>query len=231
MTFIIQQTLLYAVPLMIVALAGVFAERSGIINLALEGIMIFGAFIGVLFVRTMQNFDVFTEAARAGDWLTLQGLELLAMLVAAALGVVFSLLLSFASINLKADQTIGGTALNGGIDGIALGIASHSCIVRIDIGQHTTTTTQRGNITQSLSRLNTLGHILLDARIGGKITIYQLFGFGSRDIETCGQSKCRYTIYNTKIDGLCARAHLRGDHKRHYAKHLGRGLRMDIPPV
>jgi simple sugar transport system permease protein len=112
MTFIIQQTLLYAVPLMIVALAGVFAERSGIINLALEGIMIFGAFVGVLFVRSMQNFEVFTNAARQGDWLTLQGLEILAMLVSAALGAVFSLLLSFASINLKADQTIGGTALN-----------------------------------------------------------------------------------------------------------------------
>ena len=112
MTFIIQQTLLYAVPLMIVALAGVFAERSGIINLALEGIMIFGAFIGVLFVRSMQSFDVFLAAAKAGDWLTLQGLELLAMLVAAIMGAAFSLLLSFASINLKADQTIGGTALN-----------------------------------------------------------------------------------------------------------------------
>ena len=115
MSFLIQQTLLYAVPLMIVALAGVFAERSGIINLALEGIMIFGAFIGVLFVRSMQSFDsfdVFTEAARSGDWLTLQGLELLAMLVSAAMGAVFSLLLSFASINLKADQTVGGTALN-----------------------------------------------------------------------------------------------------------------------
>ncbi len=112
MSFLIQQTLLYAVPLMIVALAGVFAERSGIINLALEGIMIFGAFIGVLFVHTMQGLDVFAAAARSGDWLTLQGLELLAMLVAAILGAVFSLLLSFASINLKADQTIGGTALN-----------------------------------------------------------------------------------------------------------------------
>ena len=112
MTFLIQQTLLYAVPLMIVALAGVFAERSGIINLALEGIMIFGAFIGVLFVRTMQNFEVFTNAAMQGNWLTLQGLEILAMLVAAALGAAFSLLLSFASINLRADQTIGGTALN-----------------------------------------------------------------------------------------------------------------------
>ena len=112
MSFLIQQTLLYAVPLMVVALAGVFAERSGIINLALEGIMIFGAFIGVLFVRSMQSFDVFTEAARSGDWLTLQGLELLAMLVSALMGAVFSLLLSFASINLKADQTVGGTALN-----------------------------------------------------------------------------------------------------------------------
>ena len=112
MTFLIQQTLLYAVPLMIVALAGVFAERSGIINLALEGIMIFGAFIGVLFVRTMQDIPLFLNAAKNGDWLTLQGLELLAMLVAAALGAAFSLLLSFASINLKADQTIGGTALN-----------------------------------------------------------------------------------------------------------------------
>ena len=112
MTFLIQQTLLFAVPLMIVALAGVFAERSGIINLALEGIMIFGAFVGVLFVRSIQGMSVFANAARSGDWLTLQGLELLAMLVSAILGAIFSLLLSFASINLKADQTIGGTALN-----------------------------------------------------------------------------------------------------------------------
>ena len=112
MTFLIQQTMLYAVPLMIVALAGVFAERSGIINLALEGIMIFGAFIGVYFVRLMQGFPLFVNAARGGDWVTLQLLEILAMLVAAGMGALFSLLLSFASINLKADQTIGGTALN-----------------------------------------------------------------------------------------------------------------------
>ena len=66
MTFLIQQTLLYAVPLMIVALAGVFAERSGIINLALEGIMIFGAFIGVLFVRLVQMWGWFDAAKAAG---------------------------------------------------------------------------------------------------------------------------------------------------------------------
>ena len=65
MTFLVQQTLIYAVPLMIVALAGVFAERSGIINLALEGIMIFGAFIGVLFVRLMQGSAAVSDAAQA----------------------------------------------------------------------------------------------------------------------------------------------------------------------
>ena len=67
MTFLIQQTLIFAVPLMIVALAGVFAERSGIINLALEGIMIFGAFIGVLFVRTMQGSETFAAAKAVFD--------------------------------------------------------------------------------------------------------------------------------------------------------------------
>ena len=135
MSFLIQQTLIYAVPLMIVALAGVFAERSGIINLALEGIMIFGAFIGVLFVRQMQGVDTFIAAKAAGDWGTLQGLVLLAMLVSAAMGALFSLLLSFASINLRADQTIGGTALNLLATALAMVIAkgvNHSASAKLD---------------------------------------------------------------------------------------------------
>ena len=81
MSFLIQQTLIYAVPLMIVALAGVFAERSGIINLALEGIMIFGAFIGVLFVRLVQQWGWFDAAMAAKDWPALQGFMVLAMAV------------------------------------------------------------------------------------------------------------------------------------------------------
>ena len=112
MSFLIQQTLIYAVPLMIVALAGIFSERSGTINLALEGIMIFGAFIGVLFIKLSQSAGMFAAAKAAGDWGALQGFMLLAMLVSAAAGAIFSLLLSFACINLRADQTIGGTALN-----------------------------------------------------------------------------------------------------------------------
>ena len=112
MSFLIRQTLIYAVPLMIVAMAGIFAERSGIINLALEGLMIFGAFIGVLFVRVMQQAAVFDAAKAAGNVMGLQGFMFLAMLAAAVMSAVFSLLLAFAAINLKADQTIGGTALN-----------------------------------------------------------------------------------------------------------------------
>ncbi len=112
MPYLIQQTLIYAIPLMIVALAGVFAERSGIINLALEGIMIFGAFIGVLFVHMCQKYGVFELLADNANWGQMQLFELLAMLAAAALGSAFAMLLGFAAINLKADQTISGTALN-----------------------------------------------------------------------------------------------------------------------
>ena len=104
MTFLIQQTLIYTIPLMIVALAGVFAERSGIINIALDGIMIFGSFVGALTVYYMQQ-----AGALANDT---QAMFIIAMLVSAVSGALFSLLLSFSAINLKADQTIGGTALN-----------------------------------------------------------------------------------------------------------------------
>ena len=83
MVFLIQQTMLYAVPLMIVALAGIFAERSGVINLALEGIMILGAFTGVLFVRIMQENQVFVQEQG-------QILMVLAMIVAAVFGALFS---------------------------------------------------------------------------------------------------------------------------------------------
>ena len=95
MTFLLQQTLIYTVPLILVALAGVFAERSGIINLALEGIMIIGAFAGAWFIRAMQEGGFEQEKA--------QLLLLLAMLVTAAAGAVFSLLLSFSAIKMKAD--------------------------------------------------------------------------------------------------------------------------------
>ena len=101
---ILQKTLIFMIPLLIVALAGVFAERSGIINLALEGEMIFGAFAGALFVFYMQKSGTMLEHQ--------QLMFAIALLISGIAGALFSLLLSAAAIRLKVDQTIAGTALN-----------------------------------------------------------------------------------------------------------------------
>ncbi len=103
---IINLTICFAIPLMLVALGGMYSERSGVINLALEGIMIMGALASTLFLQAL-------DAAGWGESVfTSQLGVVLAALVAGIAGMVFSLLLAFAAINLKADQTIGGTALN-----------------------------------------------------------------------------------------------------------------------
>ena len=101
---ILQKTMIYATPLLIVALAGCFSERSGIINLALEGEMIFGAFIGALCVNAWQVAGTFVDNQ--------QLMFVLALLISGVAAALFSLLLSFAAIKLKVDQTIAGTALN-----------------------------------------------------------------------------------------------------------------------
>jgi simple sugar transport system permease protein len=90
----------FAIPLLIVALGGMFSERSGIVNIALEGIMVVGAFFGIGFIHIFQ------------DSMSGQSLLLLAVLVSALTGAIFSLFHAFASINLKANQVISGTALN-----------------------------------------------------------------------------------------------------------------------
>ncbi len=101
---IIQKTLMYAVPLLIVALAGCFSERSGVINLALEGEMIFGAFCGAIVGIFFANHNILLDHP--------QVIYIILMAVGAVSGAIYSLLLSFSAIHLKADQTIGGTALN-----------------------------------------------------------------------------------------------------------------------
>ena len=103
---IINLTICFAIPLMLVALGGMYSERSGVINLALEGIMIIGALASTLFLQAL-------DAAGWGESVfTSQLGVVLAALIAGIAGLVFSLLLAFAAINLRADQTIGGTALN-----------------------------------------------------------------------------------------------------------------------
>ena len=98
--FLVQQMMIFSIPLLIVALGGMFSECGGVVNIALEGIMVMGAFCSVFFINQVQD--------------TMSGnlLLLLAILVAAGSGMIFSLLHAYAAINMRSDQTISGTALN-----------------------------------------------------------------------------------------------------------------------
>ena len=100
MTLLIQYTLIFASVLLLVALGGCFSERSGVINIGLEGIMVIGALGGALVMKFMPV----TVGAPV--------MILATILVSALFGMIFSLLLAVAAINFKADQTITGTAMN-----------------------------------------------------------------------------------------------------------------------
>jgi len=100
MVLLLQYTLIFASVLMLVALGGCFAERSGVINIGLEGIMVIGALGGALVMKFLPvSAGAFT-------------MVLLTIIAAALFGMLFSLLLAVAAINFKADQTITGTAMN-----------------------------------------------------------------------------------------------------------------------
>ena len=100
MVLLLQYTLLFASVLILVALGGCFSEHSGVINLGLEGIMVMGALGGAL---TLKYISPDLPAL----------LIVLVVLIAATVtGMIYSVLLAVACINLKADQTLVGTALN-----------------------------------------------------------------------------------------------------------------------
>ena len=100
MILLLQYTLIFASVLMLVALGGCFAERSGVINIGLEGIMVIGALGGALVMK-------FLPASVGAPVMVIT-----TILAAAVFGLLFSLLLAVAAINFKADQTITGTAMN-----------------------------------------------------------------------------------------------------------------------
>lgn len=112
MLLLLQYTILFASILSLVALGGCFSEHSGVINLGLEGIMVIGALGGALTMRYLPD----------GTAPVL--IVLIVVLVSLLSGVLYSCLLAFASINLKADQTIVGTAMN------MLGTAAATVIVK-----------------------------------------------------------------------------------------------------
>lgn len=112
MLLLLQYTLIYASVLILVALGGCFSEHSGVINLGLEGIMVMGALGGAL---VMKYAPASTPAIL---------MILLVVLGAVLIGMLYSLLLAVAAINLNADQTLVGTAMN------MLGTAAATVIVK-----------------------------------------------------------------------------------------------------
>ena len=100
MILLIQYMLIFASVLMLVALGGCFSEHSGVINIGLEGIMVFGALGGALMMK----------------WLPVGASALavisLSILAAVIFGMLYSLLLAVAAINFSADQTLVCTAMN-----------------------------------------------------------------------------------------------------------------------
>lgn len=99
LAILVPSTLVYAAPLILTALGGVFSERSGVVNIGLEGIMIIGAFTSVVFNLT------FSESL--GSWT-----PWVSLVVAMVVAGIFSLLHAVASITFRADQTVSGVAIN-----------------------------------------------------------------------------------------------------------------------
>lgn len=99
---VLSSTLRQSTPLVLGALCGLWGERTGVINIGIEGQMLLGAFIGFL-------ANVYT------------GNLFLAVSAGVLTGVALGLLLAFMSVTLKMDQIIGGTVINI----LALGITGY----------------------------------------------------------------------------------------------------------
>lgn len=92
-TAVMASTLRQSTPLILGALCGLICERSGVINIGIEGQMLMGAFLAFLANVYLGNL-----------WLAL-GVGMLT-------GAIMGLLLAFMSVTLKMDQIIGGTVIN-----------------------------------------------------------------------------------------------------------------------
>ena len=98
--FILQLTIASTIPLALVAFGALFSERSGVVNIALEGIMLMGGFVGAVVIALIET--------SVSPQLTV----LIGISTGALVGMVYSLLHAYAAINMKSNQIISATALN-----------------------------------------------------------------------------------------------------------------------
>ena len=100
LTSIFPYVIAYTIPLLVTSLGGLYSERSGVVNLGLEGLMLVGSFAAAITIHLLEG-------------LIPSGLLIpIGLLAAVIMGILYSLLHAFASITLKADQIISGTAIN-----------------------------------------------------------------------------------------------------------------------
>ena len=101
-SILVAAMLRYATPLLFAALGGIICERSGVINIALEGMMLMGAFFGIWGADVLHSWA-------------------LGCLVAMAAGALLAVVHAVFSIHLRANQVVSGT----GVNFLALGITGY----------------------------------------------------------------------------------------------------------
>ena len=99
---IVPSAIAYTMPLLMGALGGLYSERSGVTNLCIEGLMLFGCFASAATIVKLQAIPGFSFNLAI----------VIGIVVAMLASTLLAALHAIASINLKADQTISGTAIN-----------------------------------------------------------------------------------------------------------------------
>lgn len=148
---IISTTLMYSTPLIFTALGGVFSEKSGIVNIGLEGMMVMGAFAG----------------AAAGYFL---GNPWLAFIIGGLAGGLFALIHAIATVSFNADHTISGVAINLLAPGVALFVSK----MIFDGATMTPTIPMENKIPRPLNGLFPSGSVL-DTIFNSYATVYLAF--------------------------------------------------------
>lgn len=113
---IIPTAFFFSAPLIFTALGGVISERSGIINIGLEGLMVMGAFVGI--VINLQMYPWLSEVLP--DETARSLMPWIAILIAAIVSALFALLHAVASVTFNANQVVSGVAINFLAVGVSL---------------------------------------------------------------------------------------------------------------